>query len=163
MSIRTETRGPLSSYGSAVPRYWISSGGPCTELLFAYGSLKRGLSNHAELRNAAFEGEVLTSARYRLVALGTYPALVAPGDRAVRGELYRVSADLLAELDAFEGEDYDRGSVTLADGRRAHAYFIAEWAMDRARPLDSNARCGSGLSCPLDLEPGHEVSQKLVG
>jgi gamma-glutamylaminecyclotransferase len=93
--------------------------------LFVYGSLKRGLRHHAELRGAVFLGEVRTAPRYRLVLYGAYPALTR-GDSAVAGELYRVDEAKLARLDDFEGcpDLYRRDRVELADGRHVVAYLL---------------------------------------
>jgi len=96
-----------------------------TELLFVYGSLKRGFSNHRKLAVAQFVGECRTAQRYQLSLLGVYPALSAEGDRAIAGELYAVDARILSALDEFEGEAYRRGAVELSDGRVAQAYFLA--------------------------------------
>jgi gamma-glutamylaminecyclotransferase len=112
---------------------------PEAQLLFVYGSLKRGLPNHRLLGDAEFVGESLTVARYELVMLGAYPALVAGGTRAIVGELYAVDSGLLARLDAFEGDEYQRGPVELMDGRAVEAYGLACGLLDPVVlwPLDS--------------------------
>jgi gamma-glutamylaminecyclotransferase len=98
--------------------------------VFVYGTLRRGQRNHPQLRGAAFLGEATTAPRYDVIDLGPYPGLVA-GTSPVAGEVWTVSAELLAALDAFEGVPtlYTRGPVELADGRPAHAYF---WAGQRS-------------------------------
>src|SRR6266540_3956576 len=63
--------------------------------LFVYGTLRRGLENHRELRGATYLGSLLTEARCALVESEGYPALVQ-GDDAIAGELYAVDAALLA-------------------------------------------------------------------
>jgi gamma-glutamylcyclotransferase (GGCT)/AIG2-like uncharacterized protein YtfP len=68
------------------------------------------------------------------VVIGAYPAL-AQGDREITGELYDVDDATLARLDAFEGDEYARGPVELADGQSAQAYFLAPEAAERARPF----------------------------
>lgn len=84
-------------------------------LLFVYGSLLRGEDNHHVMRGARLLGAARTAARYTLVDLGPYPAMVAGGATAIAGELYVVGAELLAELDAFEGhpDEYVRSAVEL--------------------------------------------------
>ena len=103
-----------------------------TVRVFVYGSLKRGFVHHALLDGAEREGPAETAPGYRLVLQGSYPALVPGRGGSVRGELYRVSAELLCRLDAFEGcpELYQRSEVLLADGSTALCYAIDE---DRAR------------------------------
>jgi gamma-glutamylcyclotransferase (GGCT)/AIG2-like uncharacterized protein YtfP len=112
-------------------------------LLFVYGSLKRGFPNHACLRDAVARGEARTAAAYRLVSLGPYPGL-ASGTRSIGGELYWANAFLLQQLDDFEGDEYRRAPVLLADGTSAEAYFIAEHALARAVPLELDAWTGYG-------------------
>lgn len=87
-------------------------------LLFVYGSLLRGESNHAVIAGARFVGEAVTAARYTLVDLGEYPALVDGGESAVVGELYEVEEGLLAVLDEFEGHPdvYVRMRIELQGG-----------------------------------------------
>jgi gamma-glutamylaminecyclotransferase len=74
-------------------------------LLFVYGTLKRGCSNHAILAGQEFVGPARTQPGYRLFDLGGYPGIVAmPDDReGVNGEIWSVDAEALARLDAFEG------------------------------------------------------------
>jgi gamma-glutamylcyclotransferase (GGCT)/AIG2-like uncharacterized protein YtfP len=84
-------------------------------LLFVYGTLRRGGSHHAELRDARFAGRARTQSRYDLVDLGGYPALLEGGTSAVSGELYEVDDALLVELDRFEEVPalYERKQVAL--------------------------------------------------
>ena len=74
-------------------------------LIFVYGTLKRGCSNHGQLAGQAFVGPARTVPGFRLFDLGGYPGIVAvPEDRdGVVGEIWSVDADCLERLDAFEG------------------------------------------------------------
>ncbi|HEY1378556.1 MAG TPA: gamma-glutamylcyclotransferase family protein [Gemmataceae bacterium] len=72
----------------------------------------------------------------RLYDLGPYPALVSDPAGALRvaGELFQLpadAADLLAELDEYEGTQYRRVATTAAlpDGRSA-ACWVYEYAGD---------------------------------
>jgi len=94
-------------------------------LLFVYGSLKRGQPNHERLGAAVFVAEVRTAPSFALHFIAGYPAL-APGSRSIRGELFRVSAELLAELDEFEGDGYVRTEIALSGSTLALAYLAAE-------------------------------------
>jgi gamma-glutamylaminecyclotransferase len=94
-------------------------------LLFAYGSLKRGLSNHHELGPARFVAETRTAPSFALRLLSGYPLLV-PGTESIRGELFDLPAPQLAALDAFEGAPYARREIELADGGRAVAYLASD-------------------------------------
>ncbi|TKY67893.1 putative gamma-glutamylcyclotransferase [Spatholobus suberectus] len=81
-------------------------------LIFTYGTLKRGFSNHTLLQDlvrtgdASFVGTYRTAHKYPLVC-GPYrvPFLLnLPGSgRRVRGELYSVSTRGLARMDELEG------------------------------------------------------------
>jgi len=111
-------------------------------LLFVYGSLKRDGRHHAELGAARFVGEAETAEGYALTTLGEYLALVeqdavaetaidgagSPLRARVRGELFEVAEVCLPALDRFEGEGYQRGTVSLSAEhsrgfREALAYF----------------------------------------
>jgi gamma-glutamylcyclotransferase (GGCT)/AIG2-like uncharacterized protein YtfP len=100
-------------------------------LVFVYGSLKRGCRHHRQIAGGRYLGERSTGTGYRLVKFDGYPVLVR-GDGVVTGELYEVGAELLARLDRFEDcpELYQRDSLTLADGTRAHAYVMSEDAVE---------------------------------
>lgn len=107
------------------------------QLLFVYGSLKRGFSNHRLLARAAFVADVHSAPRYSLLVLGVYPAL-AEGKQEIEGELYLVDERTFQNLDVFEGEAYRRSPVELADGRTAHAYFLVPELVKRAVPAPQN-------------------------
>jgi len=105
-----------------------------TQRLFVYGSLKRGFSHHGVLGGAPFEGPARTAQGFRLVLQGEYPALVRGGTGCVHGEVYRVTDELVVELDRFEGcpDLYRRELVSLDDGSSALSYLIPP---DRAKAL----------------------------
>jgi gamma-glutamylcyclotransferase (GGCT)/AIG2-like uncharacterized protein YtfP len=94
--------------------------------LFVYGSLLFGEIHNARLGGSRLLGEAHTEPRYTLVDLGAYPALLDEGTTSVSGELYEVTADVLAALDEFEGhpEDYCRSPVRLLNGECAEAYVL---------------------------------------
>jgi gamma-glutamylcyclotransferase (GGCT)/AIG2-like uncharacterized protein YtfP len=72
-------------------------------LLFVYGSLKAGLSNHGRLEAGQSVDPDARCEGYGLMSyVAGYPALVADEGRVTRGEVYSVSAHHLAELDEFE-------------------------------------------------------------
>lgn len=79
-----------------------------SSLVFVYGTLKRGLSNHSWLKGQRFLGEAITEPDYQLFDLGGYPGLVkAAGGRgcgrAVSGEVWEVSPTALQGLHLLEG------------------------------------------------------------
>jgi len=108
-------------------------------LVFVYGTLKRGCSNHPVLAGQTFLGEARTAPGYRLHHLGDYPGMItAPDDTlGVAGEVWSVDAVALARLDAFEGTAeglYRREPVKLlppfAD-RSVDTYLYARPVADR--------------------------------
>lgn len=99
----------------------VSSDRP-DSLLFVYGSLKRGRSNHGELRAAEYLAHARTAPCFALRVIAGYPALVA-GTRSIEGELYRIPSSALPALDEFEGDRYVRRELELATGQRALAYL----------------------------------------
>jgi gamma-glutamylcyclotransferase (GGCT)/AIG2-like uncharacterized protein YtfP len=94
-------------------------------LIFVYGTLRRGESNHAELGPARYLEDAWTSASYELVDLGHYPALLEGGDDAVRGELYEVPESWVARLDVFEDVPslYERKQIEIS-GASALGYVM---------------------------------------
>lgn len=69
--------------------------------VFVYGSLRKGASNHWRLDEAIFIRKEAVAGT--LLKIDWYPGLILGGESLVKGELYQVSPELLAELDAFEG------------------------------------------------------------
>ncbi len=74
--------------------------------VFVYGTLLEGCRNHHWLMGARKLGDHVTGACYTLYDLGPYPGVMAKGATAVVGEVYLVSAGILARLDVLE--DYPR-------------------------------------------------------
>ena len=74
-------------------------------LLFVYGTLKRGYSNHHHLAGQRFVGLARTTPGFRLYDLGGYPGIAPKSDdrEGVVGEVWSVDAAALEELDRFEG------------------------------------------------------------
>jgi gamma-glutamylcyclotransferase (GGCT)/AIG2-like uncharacterized protein YtfP len=95
-------------------------------LLFVYGTLRRGFTNRAA-RRLHQRGEFLGFATVRgyLHHCGAYPGLTR-GEGRVRGEVFRVTPQLLRYLDAYEGPNFRRVRVRLRDHpeRSAFAWFL---------------------------------------
>lgn len=74
-------------------------------LLFVYGTLKRGGSNHRHLAGQTFIGIARTVPGFLLYDLGGYPGIApAPANRdGVTGEVWSVDPVARAGLDVFEG------------------------------------------------------------
>ena len=95
-------------------------------ILFCYGSLLRGESNHHVMAHCRFVGPARTAPLYRLLDLGPYPALVSGGEVAIAGELYSVDDEALARIDRFEGHPhhYRRTPIRLGGGGGAESYLL---------------------------------------
>ena len=78
---------------------------PRPHLVFVYGTLKRGGSNHGLLAGQDFVGPARLAPGFVLYSLGDYPGLVAEAGAAdrVTGELWAVDDAALARLDELEG------------------------------------------------------------
>ena len=110
--------------------------------LFVCGSLRKGEINHE--RFEGFGDRLLatgTIAGVVLKHLGSYPALFPsadPNDRVV-GEVYEVSDELGAVIDAWENEDgYTPRAVVVhstAGAIRAEAYFYSHPERIAERPV----------------------------
>lgn len=81
------------------------------QIVFVYGTLKKGYSNHHLLKTSEFLGPAKSVSRWRMKMLG-FPALIKGPmvghiDKFgyVRGELYSVNAGVFARLDSLEGYD----------------------------------------------------------
>lgn len=71
------------------------------QLIFVYGTLRHGESNHKYLQHSQLLGQFETLPEYALYDLGAYPGLVE-GHQSVRGEVYAIDDATLALLDILE-------------------------------------------------------------
>jgi gamma-glutamylcyclotransferase (GGCT)/AIG2-like uncharacterized protein YtfP len=126
---------------------------PAMDLVFVYGSLKRGQANHHLLTRARFEGEA-QAAGLVLHDLGPFPMAIAADQSpaggtctsvgqdmsamgmdaatsadalsdSIEGEVFAVDGETLAQLDRLEGVPrlYQRLLWPLHDGRQAWLYL----------------------------------------
>src|SRR6266436_3993531 len=99
------------------------------QLLFVYGTLKRGQSANHLLADSKFVRTAITLPLYRLLDFGDHPGLVestGPGT-AVKGELWLLNPQLFPELDVYEGAPtkYGRRDIRIQDcGEPVVAYFF---------------------------------------
>ena len=120
-----------------------------TELVFVYGTLKKGFGNHRLLENAHCLGEAYLP-RVIMLDLGAYPAIIAGGKKEVTGEVYQVDAETLARLDRLEGHPsfYERRQVKVfpllqgVDHWLAWAYFLSARSQESYHRL---SRVESGI------------------
>ncbi len=112
-----------------------------TRLLFIYGTLKRGGSNHVYMRGQRFVAEASTAAHYRLHDMGGYPGMVsAENGLSITGEIWEVDAEGLTRLDELEdieGGEYVREVIPLLpphEGLRVEGYRYL-WSVSGHRDL----------------------------
>lgn len=117
-------------------------------MLFVYGTLRTGGSNHHLLASggAALAGVARTLAVHELFDLGAYPGMVAGGHTSVTGEVYVIDERLRERLDAFEGHPrlFRRETILLEDQRPVQTYLFVEANLARnlrARRID----CGDWM------------------
>lgn len=73
-------------------------------LVAVYGSLLKGLHNHAPyLKDAEYKGEFDSEPCYTLYDLGSFPGLKKNGNTSVRMEVYEVDTLQLKKIDTLEG------------------------------------------------------------
>jgi len=90
-----------------------------SDLVFVYGTLRHGGSNHLFLAGQECLGRHLTAARYTMLDIGAYPGVIAAGDTAITGEVYRVTAATFRDLDLLEDYPiyYDRSLIVTPWGQ----------------------------------------------
>lgn len=109
----------------------MSQGCDMTELVFVYGTLKKGFGNHRLLAKAKFIAPAFII-NGKMIDLGAFPA-VMEGDMDIEGEIYAVDENTLASLDRLEGHPtfYERKQIEayLDDERmpaEAWCYFLSK-------------------------------------
>lgn len=104
--------------------------------LFVYGTLKKGGSNFwrvEKLVTAALRGWTISGQLYNA---GSYPGLIVPGDRSIRGEILVSEAfdELLRITDELEGDEYDRVLEKVQNGEGACQFaWVYTYARDVSR------------------------------
>ena len=79
------------------------------QLVFIYGTLKRGHGNHCVISDGVFVGQAVTESRFGLYTSGipfmTDAGLCRYGDEptCIHGEVWQVGDDVMATLDKLEG------------------------------------------------------------
>lgn len=108
-----------------------------TNLLFVYGTLKKGFGNSVLLEGAPFVGECQApGVMYRYSPTGHFPCVVE-GDLKVNGEVYEVTSDeQWNRLDGLEGHPrwYERKIIDTPFGK-AWIYYMPADQVPQGSPL----------------------------
>lgn len=132
-----------------------------TELVFVYGTLRRGGSNAFRMEGAEFIGTAKVEGA--LYAISWYPGLILGKDLGcVIGEVYQVGPEQMRALDEFEGlsageiegSEYRRVKVPLMRPLEDIRYGVQleapcgetpeAWAYEWKGPVDKRKRIASG-------------------
>jgi gamma-glutamylcyclotransferase (GGCT)/AIG2-like uncharacterized protein YtfP len=103
---------------------------PFRELIFIYGSLKKGFDNHHLLSKYTKRiGKAITIGKFGMFedSFGNYPYLIPVPKMRIHGELYLIERkELLDTLDYFEGapEYYERKKILVKSHRGTHRAFV---------------------------------------
>jgi gamma-glutamylcyclotransferase (GGCT)/AIG2-like uncharacterized protein YtfP len=95
------------------------------ESLFVYGTLQDAEVQQRIIgRLVAGSPDALDGYRKAQISIGGnfYPFAVQDAADSVRGQVLEVTADELAAMDAYEGDEYRRIQVTLRSGRIVWVY-----------------------------------------
>jgi gamma-glutamylaminecyclotransferase len=101
------------------------------EIVFVYGSLKKGYFNHSILKDSEFICKAITmDSGYDMVSLGSFPAMVNNGCYDIHGEVYSVNNNTLNYLDALEsnGSFYTREKIGVAPTDENTPAWLYAWA-----------------------------------
>lgn len=85
------------------------------QLVFVYGTLKKGHHNHHIVQNTNYIGKAHTlKPAYQMYSLGPFPGVVS-GDKVIYGEVYMVDPNVMRNLDKLEAHPimYQRTLVDI--------------------------------------------------
>jgi len=120
--------------------------------VFVYGTLRTPVGGpagdthyHGRIRDGIISAAAARLANAVLVDFGSYPG-VGPGEGTVRGEVFTISEEALADADVIEGHPdfYERRleSIDLDDGRTVEAWVY--WAPESLLSDPANQQIESG-------------------
>ena len=127
------------------------------ELVFVYGTLRRGGSNHFRMSGADFMADGLV--RGKIYHIDWYPGLVLGDEGDVRGEVYSVDAGQLLELDEFEGisageiegNQYRRVKTVV---HKSDGHTLGAWVWEWLGPVDDARWVAAGDWLTVEPDDG---------
>jgi len=124
-----------------------------SELIFVYGTLMRGRSNHSVIAGSRFLGPARAKGLALYQVSKSFPGAVRENGGEVIGEVYEVGKNKLRDLDLFEGEGYlyrrEKVKVLLKNenGKEIEAWVYI-W----------NGRVNPSTRIPLEAQPWRPLS-----
>jgi gamma-glutamylcyclotransferase (GGCT)/AIG2-like uncharacterized protein YtfP len=111
---------------------------------FVYGTLRRGECNHHLLGDANFLGFHRTHARYSMLSMGYYPAVIDSGHTRISGEVYQIHKARLPWLDQLEDypRTYNRRLINTPYGPAWMYFYRQPVAPGTPRVLSGDWRVG---------------------
>ncbi len=110
------------------------------ELVFIYGSLKKGFVNHSFMKDATLVGSSLSVHKLGMFKdpFGNWPYLTMDPLNYIKGELYEVNQELLIEIDEFEGapEYYHRKKMLVMCNGSAFSAWIYFTTNEKSGPVE---------------------------
>ena len=113
------------------------------EMVFVYGTLRRGASNHFRMADSRFvaEGKV----RGKLYRIDWYPGIVVDENAGpVVGEIFMANAETIAALDEFEGSEYRRVKIAVEWVDAGESFTAEAWIWEWLGETREDQRIASG-------------------
>lgn len=109
--------------------------------VFVYGTLRRGGSNAWRMEGATFMDAATT--RGHLYRVDWYPGAIFDETAAstILGELYIIPPEPLRQLDAFEGQEYERIKIMVTTSSQQ---TYEAWAWQYLPPTEHLSKIPSG-------------------
>lgn len=100
-----------------------------SHIIFVYGTLKNGFSNHSLLADSEFLGEASTVDMYALYAAGIPFVNKDEPISTIQGELYEVNSSTLERIDRLEGHPdyYRREEIEVFKKSIGYTETITAW------------------------------------
>ena len=109
--------------------------------VFVYGTLRSGGSNAWRMKNATFMDAATT--RGHLYRVDWYPGAIfdETASSTILGELYTIPPEPLQQLDAFEGQEYERIKIMVTTSSQQP---YEAWAWQYLPPTEHLSKIPSG-------------------
>jgi len=128
-------------------------------LVFVYGSLKKGYSNHEVLDDSTFIGDHVTDEKYTMLSMGAFPCVDDGGVAAIHGEVYAVTDEILKNLDILEGVPrfFKRKMLRSSYGEIVMYVINKECLVNEDYPIIKDGIWKN----PWEMEVAYDVDQEI--